>query len=201
MTRSKSESSLLFWLVVAAAALVMVVGVVFSQRFGSDPAVIESPLIGQPVADLTLPFLEADGELALASLEGDIVIVNFWASWCLNCRVEHDALVSAAATLEPLGVTFVGVNAQDSNGNAVEFLDQLGRSPQTLYVDDPDSRASLEFGILGLPETFFIDRQGIIVGKVVGPVSEALLVSTVEAIVVGDEIGVVKTGEVENRGG
>jgi cytochrome c biogenesis protein CcmG/thiol:disulfide interchange protein DsbE len=197
--QGRSRGSLLYWVVVAAAAAVVVIGVVFSQRLDADPTVIDSPLIGQPVASLTLPYLETEGELDLDALRGDILVVNFWASWCLNCRVEHAALVEGARQLEGLDVTFVAINAQDSNPNAAGFLDELGRSPQTLYVDDPESRASLEFGVLGLPETFFVDRDGIIVGKVIGPVSLDLVVSTVEAIVLGEDVGVLKTGEVENR--
>ena len=184
---------------VAAAAAVVVVGVVFSQRFGSDPQLQASPLIGQPVSSVAAPLLEIEGAVDLADLEGEIVVVNFWASWCFNCRVEHAALVAAAADYEELGVTFVGVNHQDQRDNAIAFLDELGRSPQTLYVDDAGSRLALEFGILGLPETFFIDRDGTIVGKVTGPVSYELVADTIDAIVLGEDVGVFKTGEVENR--
>ena len=81
-----------------------------------------------------------------------------------------------------LGVTFVGVNHQDTPTNALGFLDELGRSAQPLYVEDVGSRLALEFGILGLPETFFIDRDGTIVGKVTGPVSYPLVADTIEAI-------------------
>ena len=193
------QSSLLFWLTVAAAASVMVIGVVFSQRFGSDPQLQASPLIGQPVASIQAPFLEIEGVLDLDDLRGEIVVINFWASWCFNCRVEHDALVAAADQYSDLGVTFLAVNHQDQPGNARAFLDELGRSSQTFYLEDAGSRLALEFGILGLPETFFIDRDGTIVGKVSGPVSFALISETIDAIVLGEDIGVVKTGEVENR--
>jgi cytochrome c biogenesis protein CcmG/thiol:disulfide interchange protein DsbE len=193
------QSSRLFWLAVVAAAAVMVIGVVFSQRFGSDPQLQSSPLIGRPVSSVEVPYLEFEGTLDLADLEGEIVVVNFWASWCFNCRVEHEALITAAGDYSELGVTFVGVNHQDTPGNAAAFLDELGRSPQTLYVEDAGSRLALEFGILGLPETFFIDRDGTIVGKVTGPVSYPLVADTIEAIILGEDIGVVKTGEVENR--
>ena len=196
---SPQPASRLFWVAVAAAAAVIVIGVVFSQRFGSDPQLQSSPLIGQEVAAVDVPFLEFEGMLDLTDLRGDIVVVNFWASWCFNCRVEHEALAVAAADYEDLGVTFVGVNHQDQRDNAVAFLDELGRSPQTLYVEDAGSRLALEFGILGLPETFFIDRDGTIGGKVTGPVSYELVADTIDAIVLGEDVGVFKTGEVENR--
>ena len=88
-----------------------------------------------------------------------------------------------------------------SRGNGVAFLDELGRSEQTIYVDDDRSRASLEFGVLGVPETFFIDRDGTIVAKVSGPVDLSLLTATLDAILLGQaaDLGEVTTGEVENR--
>lgn len=196
---TQQQSSLLFWLAVLAAGAVMVIGVVFSQRFGSDPQLQDSPLIGQPVASAEVPYLEFEGVLDLDDLRGDIIVVNFWASWCFNCRVEHEALVAGADQFADLDVTFVGVNHQDQKANAIGFLDELGRSRQTIYVEDVGSRLALEFGILGLPETFFVDRQGTIVGKVTGPVSPQLITDTIDAIVLGEDIGVVKTGEVENR--
>ena len=192
-------SSLLFWLAIAAAAIVIVIGIVFGHRFGSDPKLVSSPLIGQRVASLEMPYLETDGTVALDALRGDILVINFWASWCFSCRVEHEALLAGAAQLDELGVTFIGVNHQDQPSNAMAFLDELGRSSETIYVEDVGSRVALEFGVLGLPETFFVDRSGIVVGKVSGPVSLQLLVDTVNAIVLGEDIGVVKTGEVQNR--
>lgn len=190
-----------FWIVVAVGLVVVVLGVVFSRRFGTDPSLTASPLIGQPVAEITLPLLEGDGEFSFADVAGDVVVVNFWASWCFNCRVEHDALAFGAETYEDLGVTFVGAMVQDQPGNGIRFLDELGRSEPTVYVDDERSRASLEFGVLGVPETFFIDRDGTIVAKVSGPINADLLTATLDAILLGqaDDLGEVTTGEVENR--
>lgn len=191
-----------FWAVMALVIALLVIGVVLSQRFGSDPTVTASPLIGKPAPAVVLPYLEEEGEFALADLNGDITVVNFWASWCFNCRVEHPALAAAAAEYRDFGVSFVGVNYQDvSMGRAVGFLDDVGRSPETIYVRDEGSRTALEFGVLGLPETFFIDRDGTIVGKVTGPVSSQLLSETIDKILLGEAIGQVKTGEVENRSG
>ncbi len=197
----RSRRLLPFWIVVAVGLVVVVLGVVFSRRFGTDPSLTASPLIGQPVSEITLPLLEDEGEFSFADVAGDVVVVNFWASWCLNCRVEHDALAFGAEAYEDLGVTFVGAMVQDQPDNGIRFLDELGRSEPTIYVDDERSRASLEFGVLGVPETFFIDRDGTIVAKVSGPINADLLTATLDAILLGqaDDLGEVTTGEVENR--
>jgi cytochrome c biogenesis protein CcmG/thiol:disulfide interchange protein DsbE len=199
--RTVRRSLLPFVVVVAVGVVVLILAVVFSSRFGNDPQLSASPLIGQPAPELTLPYLEFDDELDFADLDGDIAVVNFWASWCLACRTEHEALTSAAAAYEELGVTFVGVDVQDTPGNALDFLDEFGRGEPYAYVEDDRSRASLEYGVLGVPETFFIDRDGTIVAKVSGPVNASLLAGTLDAILLGraDDLGVVKTGEVENQ--
>jgi cytochrome c biogenesis protein CcmG/thiol:disulfide interchange protein DsbE len=182
------RSSLVFWLVIAAGMAVVALGVVFAGRFGAQ------------VPDVTIPYLEFDGTVDLRDLEGDIVVVNFWASWCLSCRAEHEALLAAAADYADFDVTFVGVLYQDTVANGLDFLSEMGRGDPYVYVEDADSRVALEFGVLGLPETFFIDRSGIIVGKVSGPVSRSLLDATLQALVLGQSIDdQVTTGEVENR--
>jgi cytochrome c biogenesis protein CcmG/thiol:disulfide interchange protein DsbE len=190
-----------FAIVVVVGLAVIVLGVVFSSRFGTDPSLTASPLIGQAAPDLSVPYLDVEGDFDFSSLEGDVAVVNFWASWCLSCRDEHETLLQAAAQYTDLGVTFVGVMVQDQPGNGTRFLDELGRGDPYVYVDDDRSRVSLEFGVLGVPETFFIDRDGTIVAKVSGPVNGPLLTGTLDAIILGqaDDLGVVKTGEIENR--
>ena len=197
----RSRRLLPFWIVVGVGLVVIVLGVVFSRRFGTDPSLTASPLIGRPLPELALPYLEEEGDFDFADLEGDVAVINFWASWCLNCRVEHDALACAADQYQDLGVTFLGAMVQDQRDNGSRFLDDLGRSEPTIYLDDDRSRASLEFGVLGVPETFFIDRDGTIVAKVSGPVDVALLTATLDAIILGQagDLGEVTTGEVENR--
>lgn len=192
----------LFWVLMAAVIVLLVLGVVVSRRFGSDPTITASPLIGKPVPLVTVPYLEELGDLAIADLEGQIVVVNFWASWCFGCRQEHPALLSAAEEYDNFGVTFVAVNYQDNTvGRAVGFLDEVGRGEHTVYVRDEGSRTALEFGVLGLPETFFVSREGVVVGKVSGPITGRLLVETLDKILLGQTIGQVTTGEVENRAG
>ena len=172
----------------AVLAVVMVVAVVLASRFGADPRLTASPLVGKTAPDFTLSNLDATGDFRLADTSGDIVVVNFWASWCIPCRQEHAALVRAADDYADLGVTFVGVLYQDSAGNGSTFLDELGRSDHFAYVIDDRSRVALDFGVFGIPETFFIDRSGTVVGKVNSAVSYELLSATLDAIIVGDAL-------------
>ena len=188
------------WVAFGVVVFVIVFGAVFASRFGRDPDLVASPLIGQSAPDLTLPLLETTGELELADLEGDIVVVNFWASWCTGCRVEHDALLVAAAAYREAGVSFLGILHQDRPPTGVEFLDEFGRGDPYRYVIDEGSRAGIEFGVLGLPTTFFLDRAGTIVGQVNGPVSVDVLFRTIDAILLGGTVEpVTETGELENR--
>ena len=194
------RSDAIFWLVMGAVVTILVIGVALSQRFGADPTITASPLIGRAMPEATVAYLEQPGEFTTADLSGEIAVINFWASWCFGCRQEHAALVSAAEGYEPFGVSFLAVNYQErSEARALAFLDELGRSRNTIYVRDVGSRTALEFGVLGLPETFFVDRNGVVVGKVSGPINGQLLVETIDKILLGETIGQVHTGEVENR--
>jgi len=185
---------------VGVGILVIVFGAVFASRFGRDPDLVASPLIGRPTPAVAMPYLETTGELSLADLAGDIVVVNFWASWCTGCRVEHDALLAAADAYKDSGVSFVGILHQDRPTTGVAFLDDFGRGDPYRYVVDERSRAGIEYGVLGLPTTFFLDRVGTIVGQVNGPVSLAVLVRTLDAIILGGAVEpITETGELENR--
>lgn len=170
---------------VALLTLVALTGIAaaYGTRFATDPTVVDSPLIGQPVPDVTLPYLEQDGTLTLTDLHGDIVVVNFWASWCTACREEHDDLIMAAQRFRDDGVTFLGIVYQDRPEAAIGMLDEMGRRYDNLT--DPGSRAAIDFGVFGVPETFFIDRDGTVVAKVVGRSDLVLLTETIETILDG----------------
>jgi cytochrome c biogenesis protein CcmG/thiol:disulfide interchange protein DsbE len=187
------------WFVIAAGVAFIALGLVFAGRFGTDPGISSSPLIGIPAPTSPIALMESEGVMTIAELSGDIVVVNFWASWCFGCQQEHEALVNAAEDYASFDTTFVAINYQDSPDRAEAFLNELGRSAATIYVIDEGSSTAFEWGVLGLPETFFVDRDGIVVGKVSGPVTYGLLSQTIERILIGESIGEIKTGEVENR--
>lgn len=187
------------WVVIAAGLAFLVIAVIFAGRFGVDPGISSSPLIDKPAPNSQIALMDGSGSIEIDDYQGEIRAINYWASWCLGCRTEHDALTRAASDYAELGVTFIAINYQDTPTNAEEFLDEFGKSAVTVYTVDEDSRTAFEWGVLGLPETFFVDREGIVVGKVSGPVSYELLSRTIDQIILGESIGEIETGEVENR--
>lgn len=130
-----------------------------------DPTSISSPLIEKPAPDVRLKELSGGGSVQLSSLKGRPVVVNFWASWCIPCVQEHASL-TAGARANP-DVAFLGVVYEDTAENARGFLASRGTAYPS-YADD-DGKASIAFGVYGVPETFFIDANGTIVEKYVGP--------------------------------
>jgi cytochrome c biogenesis protein CcmG/thiol:disulfide interchange protein DsbE len=110
-----------------------------------------------------------------ADLRGDgVKLVNYWASWCAPCRVEHPNLTRLAAE----GVTIHGVNYKDKPANALGFLSELG-NPYTAMGADESGRMALEWGVYGVPETYVIDGQGKIVLRFAGPITERVLENTI----------------------
>lgn len=182
--RTGRRRRLVRWAALVAAILAVGIGALFGMQLGTDPTLVDSPLIGRPAPTREVPYLERGGTLSLAELRGQIVVVNFWASWCAACREEHPALVAAARDYQPAGVTFVGVDFQDRAASATSFLDEMGRGPGR-YVTDPESRLAVDFGVFGIPETFFVDRTGTIVSKITGPANRTLLSRVLNAILAG----------------
>jgi len=189
------------WAAIAATVVFIGIAIAFTGRFGGDPTISTSPLINKPAPVSPISLMDGSGEVSVSDYAGDILVVNYWASWCLSCREEHPALLQAASDYKELGVTFIAVNYQDTPGNAIGFLDELGWSEDTVYVVDEGSATAFQWGVLGIPETFFVDRDGVIVGKVSGRVTYGLLSQTLDQIILGNALGVseVKTGEIQNR--
>lgn len=187
------------WAAIAASIGFMLLAIIFASRFGGDPTISSSPLIGHPAPTAPIALLDGSGEVSLADFPDDIIVVNYWASWCLSCRGEHPALLQAATDYDGRDVRFISINYQDTLPNAVAWLDELGWSDETVYVVDEGSTTAFEWGVLGIPETFFVDRDGIVVGKVSGPVTYPLIARTLDQIILGESVGDITTGEVENR--
>lgn len=183
-------------LLVAGLAVVGLTVAVFASRFGSSPEQGVPAVIDAPVPDLSLPYLEDEGMVGLRALAGDyrVVVLNFFASWCLQCRNEHADLVSTANAYRDRSVRFVGITFQDRPDRAVAFLDELGRGMAFDYVVDPGSLAAIEFGIVGVPETIFI-AGGRIVGKLLGESDALTLSGAIEQILAGESVGARQVGE------
>jgi cytochrome c biogenesis protein CcmG/thiol:disulfide interchange protein DsbE len=159
-----------------------------------DPGTIPSPLPGREAPVFALAAFTSGEPTAmhpaevpkvdsinLSKLRGEIVVVNFWASWCLACRDEHEALARISSRYVGTDVHFTGIIYQDSPAAALGYLKRMGPLPYP-SLDDPGSRTAIDYGLYGVPETFFIDRNGRVADKHVGPVTEEFLIQKIEQL-------------------
>ncbi len=160
----------------------------------TEPRTTTSPLIGNAAPAIELPALDGSGTVRLAEYDGQIVIVNFFASWCLQCIAEHPDLLASANSLAD-EVQFLGVSYLDSVDNANAFLDEHGRATSAEYLFDEAGFSAIEYGLFGVPETFFINDEGTIVAKITGPANLALILDVVADIKAGNATGLTQTGE------
>jgi cytochrome c biogenesis protein CcmG/thiol:disulfide interchange protein DsbE len=157
-------------LIIVLAVLGMFGGyLIATTYFGYQRDVLPSPLVGRAAPETDLqPLREGAEPLTTAALQADgVKLVNIWASWCGPCRAEHEFLME----LQAAGITVHGINHRDEPANAVGFLDELG-DPFTLIGVDRNGRASVDWGVYGVPETFVLNGAGEIVYKHVGPIHE-----------------------------
>ncbi len=181
-------------LIAAVAAGVIIALLAFGMT--RDPRSIPSPLPGQVAPHFALAVFSFPSNgpqppaavttqlrdtIRLDSLKGKVVVLNFWASWCLACRDEHVALSAAAEALKGTDAHFYGVLYQDIPQNGRDWIAKMGgQSYPGLY--DPDSRTAIDYGLYGVPETFFIGRNGKVRYKYVGAVTTDILMDTVRAM-------------------
>lgn len=174
------------WAGIGVVVLSVGLALIFATRFGEDPGLVPSPLLGRPAPSLALPLLDGSGTLDPASLRDKVVVVNFFASWCAPCREEQPDLAAAADAFADRGVVVVEIAYQDQAASALEFLDEFGRSDTAVYLADPGSRAAIAYGVFGIPETFFIAADGTVVGKAIGATDALTLGTTIDAVLRGE---------------
>ncbi|MCY4543506.1 MAG: DsbE family thiol:disulfide interchange protein [Rhodobacteraceae bacterium] len=166
-----------------AGAAVLLLGVLSS---GDDER--PSALIGKPAPALELAPLDGHPLATGADLRSDgIKLVNFWASWCAPCRVEHPSLENIAAK----GFAIYGVNYKDKPDNAQSFLSELG-NPYRAIGADAKGRTAIEWGVYGIPETFLVDGQGRIILRVAGPVTSRVYRDRIAPVL--DRAGIEEPG-------
>ena len=142
-------------------------GAVLYRGLFLKPQELPSALIGKPVPAFSLPSLKnADAVLTPASLKGEVVLLNVWATWCPSCRYEHPYLIDLAKGGQ---VSLYGLNYKDDRQAALKWLDDLG-DPYLLNVFDEAGRLGLDLGVYAAPETFVIDHHGIIRKRFAGPI-------------------------------
>jgi cytochrome c biogenesis protein CcmG/thiol:disulfide interchange protein DsbE len=145
----------------------------FAFGLRHDPNYVRSAVVGHPAPAFDLPMLNGPGTLDLAGLKGKVVVLNFYASWCVDCRIEHQNLAAAWSRFRDQGMVLVGVPFTDRLGDSRAFARELGMDWP--LVQDPGSRTAISYGVYGPPETFLISSAGVIACKVIGPVSFATL--------------------------
>ncbi len=136
------------------------------------PREIPSPLINKPAPDFSLPTLDApELKMSTQDLRGKVWILNVWASWCVACRIEHPLLVEFAKT----GAAPVyGLNYKDKREDAIRWLGKFG-NPYSRSLSDTEGLVGIDFGVYGVPETFVIDKTGVIRMKHIGPLTPEVL--------------------------
>jgi len=166
------------YLLPLAAFIILVVFLLIGLNL--NPRKIPSPLIGKPAPIFKLQQLH-EPEKIIESKDnlGKVWLLNVWASWCASCRDEHPLLVQLAkAEVVPI----YGLNYKDKRDLAIQWLDQLG-NPYTKSFMDTEGRVGIEYGVYGVPETYVIDKSGVIQYKQIGPVTVDVLEKTILPLV------------------
>ena len=166
-------------LLAGVGAAVAVVVLSLAPGLGGNPSVIASPLVGRAAPDFTLPQLDGPA-VTLSKLRGQVVVINFWASWCAECQVEQAALNQVWQHFQDSGVVVIGVNFEDTSGGARGYVRTAGVTYPV--VEDTGSRTALAYGLRGVPETFVVNRSGHIGGHVIGPVDVARLTRQISSM-------------------
>lgn len=168
------------WKYLAPLALFLVLLGFLAVGLNLDPREVPSPLIGKPAPAFDLPRLDDPAaRITKQDLAGKVWILNVWASWCAACHEEHPVLVDFARRGT---VPIYGLNYKDERGNALQWLSRLG-NPYAASLSDTDGRVGIDFGVYGVPETFVIDKHGVVRLKHIGPVTPDVLRERIEPLI------------------
>lgn len=150
----------------------------FAIRLKQEQAPLPSALIGRPLPAFQLSdVLNSNETVTDKTLHGKVVLLNVWATWCPSCLEEHAFLIKIKSPLTPIfqrgegGISIYGLNYKDDRANAQEWLKKYG-NPYEMSAFDEDGRVAIELGVYGTPETFILDKQGIIRYRHVGPINQ-----------------------------
>ena len=152
--------------------LFLVLVVFLAVGLSRDPREIPSPLVNKPAPAFSLPVLsDPSRTFKSEEMRGQVWLLNAWASWCAACQDEHPLLLELARS----GVVPIyGLDYKDERAAALAWLNELG-NPYTLSLSDTDGRVAIDYGVYGVPETFLIDRDGVIRYKHTGPITKEVL--------------------------
>ncbi|MEJ2346039.1 MAG: DsbE family thiol:disulfide interchange protein [Gammaproteobacteria bacterium] len=161
-------------------AIFVTLVVFFAIGLTKDPRLVPSPLIGKAAPQFTLPTLkDPQRSLSTADLRGHVTLFNVWASWCVECRVEHPFLMDLARNQH---VAIYGLNYKDTRAAALTWLDNMG-DPYHVIAFDQKGSVGIDWGVYGVPETFVVDKKGVIRWKVIGPLTPKVWKDKVEPLV------------------
>ena len=142
--------------------------VVFYFSLNKDPSYQTNSLVGKKLVELNLESFDGDYNFSTIDFKkNNFTLINFWASWCSPCRVEHPILMSLSKSKK---LKLVGINFKDKKNNAKKFLNELG-NPYNLIAKDEIGKKSVNFGIYGIPESILVNKEMIVIKKFIGPLN------------------------------
>ena len=142
--------------------------VVFYFSLNKDPSYQTNSLVGKKLVELNLESFDGDYNLSTKDFKkNNFTLINFWASWCNPCRIEHPILMSLSKSKK---LKLVGINFKDKKNNAKKFLKELG-NPYNLIAKDEIGKKSVNFGIYGIPESILVNKEMIVIKKFIGPLN------------------------------